>query len=254
MRRLPAALAGLLLLVSCGARRHRVAAADFPAKDAGYHTYAEMVAELDQAVADHPDIVKRSSRSAQSYEGRELWAAKISDNVGDRRGRARGPVRRPPPRPRAPVGRAGAGDPALDDRRLRESIRASRGSSIDREIFIVFMVNPDGGEYDLTGNPYRAWRKNRQPNAGTTADRYRPQPQLRLSLGVLRRLVGLAVGADLSRPEGVLGARDARDARLHQQPGRSVAASRSRPPSPSTPPARRSCGRTATRRPTSRST
>ena len=38
-----------------------------------------------------------------------------------------------------------------------------------REIWIVFAVNPDGAEYDLTGSPYRAWRKNRQPNAGSTA-------------------------------------------------------------------------------------
>ena len=38
-----------------------------------------------------------------------------------------------------------------------------------REIWIVFAVNPDGAEYDLTGNPYREWRKNRQPNSGTTA-------------------------------------------------------------------------------------
>ncbi len=30
-------------------------------------------------------------------------------------------------------------------------------------------MNPDGAEYDLTGSPYRAWRKNRQPNAGSTA-------------------------------------------------------------------------------------
>ena len=36
-----------------------------------------------------------------------------------------------------------------------------------REIYIVFMVNPDGGEYDLTGDPYREWRKNRQPNSGS---------------------------------------------------------------------------------------
>ena len=45
-----------------------------------------------------------------------------------------------------------------------------------REVFIIFMVNPDGGEYDLTGSPYRAWRKNRQPNcsgcqAGTDLNR-----------------------------------------------------------------------------------
>ena len=38
-----------------------------------------------------------------------------------------------------------------------------------REIWIIFMVNPDGGEYDLTGSPYRHWRKNRQPNSGSTA-------------------------------------------------------------------------------------
>jgi len=36
-----------------------------------------------------------------------------------------------------------------------------------REIWIIFAVNPDGAEYDLTGSPYRAWRKNRQPNAGS---------------------------------------------------------------------------------------
>ncbi len=38
-----------------------------------------------------------------------------------------------------------------------------------REIWIVFAVDPDGAEYDLTGSPYRAWRKNRQPYAGSTA-------------------------------------------------------------------------------------
>ena len=36
-------------------------------------------------------------------------------------------------------------------------------------MFIIFALNPDGMRYDLTGDPFRAWRKNRQPNAGTTA-------------------------------------------------------------------------------------
>ena len=71
-----------------------------------------------------------------------------------------------------------------------------------REVWIVFAVNPDGAEYDLTGTPYRAWRKNRQPNAGPDRDRDRPQPELRLPLGVLRRLVGVEVGQHLPRPEG----------------------------------------------------
>ena len=33
-----------------------------------------------------------------------------------------------------------------------------------REIWIVFMVNPDGVEYDIATGAYRSWRKNRQPN------------------------------------------------------------------------------------------
>jgi hypothetical protein len=33
-----------------------------------------------------------------------------------------------------------------------------------REFWIIPMVNPDGLQYDLSGDPFRAWRKNRQPN------------------------------------------------------------------------------------------
>jgi hypothetical protein len=141
-----------------------VAAADFPAKDARYHTYNEMVAVLDQAVADHPDIVDKFSLG-KTYKGREVWAAKVSDNVGDDE-----------PEPEV-----------LFDglHHAREHLSAEQAIAIlrwltdgygtdaritdivdGREIFIVFMVNPDGGQYDLTGSPYRAWRKNRQPNPG----------------------------------------------------------------------------------------
>ncbi len=46
----------------------------------GYHTYAE-IAALTKSVADaHPDIAQRFS-IGKSYQGRELWAMKISDNV-----------------------------------------------------------------------------------------------------------------------------------------------------------------------------
>ena len=37
-----------------------------------------------------------------------------------------------------------------------------------REIWIVFDLNPDGAQYDLGGDPYRAWRKNRQPTPGSS--------------------------------------------------------------------------------------
>ena len=178
-----------------------------------------MVAELDKAVADHPAIVRKFS-IGKSYQGREIWAAKISDNVAtdenepevlfDGLHHAREHL---------------TVEQALAILRWLTDGYGDRPAAITRlvdrrEICIVFMVNPDGGEYDLTGSPYRAWRKNRQPNAGSTDDRHRPQPQLRLPLGLLRRLVGLEVVVDLSRAEGLLGARDAGDARLHRQPRR----------------------------------
>src|SRR4029079_7808134 len=56
------------------------AAENFPAKDSRYHTYAEMVAEIHDVAAAHPDIVSVFS-IGRSYQGRDIWAAKVSDHV-----------------------------------------------------------------------------------------------------------------------------------------------------------------------------
>ena len=186
-------LAALAAAAFIGLTAAPAAAANFPAKDSLYHSYTEMVADIHAVEAAHPDIVHVFS-IGKSYQGRDIWAAKISDNVGDRRGRARGPVRRAPPRPRAPDRRAGAVPAPPARRRLRAPTRQITNLVDTREIWIIFAVNPDGFEYDLTCTgsshpPYCAWRKNRQPNAGLVGDRDRPQPELRLRLGLLRRLV-----------------------------------------------------------------
>ena len=121
--------------------------------------------------------------------------------------------------------------------------------------FIIFALNPDGMRYDLTGDPYRAWRKNRQRDAAGQRHVHGPQPQLRLPVGLLRRVVGQAGRSITYRgPSAVLRARDAGPARLRQQPRGRTASSRSGPTSRSTPTASSSCGRTATPRPTSRPT
>src|SRR4029450_9685484 len=78
MRPVPAALVGLLLLTLVAPVA--VHAANFPPADSRYHSYAEMVAALDKAVAAHPTIVRKFS-IGKSYQGRDIWAAKISDNV-----------------------------------------------------------------------------------------------------------------------------------------------------------------------------
>jgi carboxypeptidase T len=138
---------------------------EFPPNDSAYHDYVEMVAEITQAAADHPDLVSLFSMG-QSYEGRELWAAKVSDT------------------------------PTVDEdepevlltfrQHAREHLTIEQALYIlhiltdeypgnlqikqlvdTREIFIAFDVNPDGGEYDHSGTNYYEWRKNRQPTAGT---------------------------------------------------------------------------------------
>jgi hypothetical protein len=37
-----------------------------------------------------------------------------------------------------------------------------------REVYIIFLVNPDGAEYDIASGRFRYWRKNRQPTPGTS--------------------------------------------------------------------------------------
>ncbi len=164
MRSVPAALVGLLLVALVAPVAVR--AADFPPADSRYHSYAEMVAELDSTVAAHPTIVRKFS-IGKSYQGRDIWAAKISDNVATDENE--------------PEVLFDALHHAREHLTVEQGLAILRwltaGYSTDatikrlvdtREIYIVFMVNPDGGEYDLTGTPYRGWRKNRQPNAGTT--------------------------------------------------------------------------------------
>ena len=148
------------------------AAGDFPPKDSRYHSYPEMVADIQAVAAAHPDIVHVFS-IGKSYQGRDIWAAKISDNVAtdenepeilfDALHHSREHL---------------AVEQALyllhmlvngygHDSRLTDLVNT-------REIWIIFAVNPDGFVYDLTcahssHPPYCAWRKNRQPNAGTSA-------------------------------------------------------------------------------------
>src|SRR5262245_51148741 len=55
---------------------------EFPPGDEMYHTYAEMVAELQALAAAHPSIVHLFSLG-QSYEGRNLIGVRISDDAND---------------------------------------------------------------------------------------------------------------------------------------------------------------------------
>ena len=145
----------------------RAATPEFPAGWEGFHTYAEMSADISAVANAHPDITSLFS-IGKSYQGRDIWAMKISDNVA---------VDEPEPEVLFD-GLHHAREHMSVEMTLKIMHWLVDGYGKDaevtrlvnyREIWIVFNVNPDGGEYDIAFGKYHFWRKNRQPNAGTTA-------------------------------------------------------------------------------------
>ncbi len=218
MRSLVAAAIGLTLLAgTVGAVR--TTAADYPAVDSRYHSYPEMVSHVKGVAAAHPDIVRVFSIGT-SYGGRKLWAAEVSDNVGRDEGE--------PEVLFDGLHHAREHLSAEMSIYILDMLTRQYGKSSDvgrrvtkqvdgRRTWIVFMANPDGLQYDLTGSPYRSWRKNRQPTPGSSGDRYRHQPQLRLPLRLLRRLIGRTRRLELPWTGGLVDARGPRPARLRQR-------------------------------------
>lgn len=142
-----------------------VAAAGEPNGYEYFHTYAEVVAELNQAADDHPNIASRFTLGT-SYEGRAIPGIKISDNVGTDENEpeifVNGQIHA---RERI------SGEMALYivDMLLSGYGTNQRITDIvnGREIWIVPMVNVDGAEYDMSNGVFRLWRKNRQPIPGS---------------------------------------------------------------------------------------
>lgn len=139
---------------------------DFPPSDAPYHNYSEMIAEVNRVVAAYPSIAAKRVLG-KTYEGRDIVAVKISDNVGtdenepevlyDANHHAREHL---------------TVEMALYVLNLYTSNYASdsriRNVVDSRELWIIPSVNPDGSEYDVATGSYRSWRKNRQPNSGSS--------------------------------------------------------------------------------------
>jgi carboxypeptidase T len=135
---------------------------EFPPGDEGYHDYGEVKAALDDAQASYPGTVQEFSIGT-SYEGREIWAVKISDNVATDEDE--------------PEVLFDCLHHAREHLTVEECLYIlqlfTKGVQSDprlaklvktREIYVVPMVNPDGGEFDISGSSYGFWRKNRQPN------------------------------------------------------------------------------------------
>ncbi|WP_018685008.1 M14 family metallopeptidase [Actinokineospora enzanensis] len=140
---------------------------DFPSSDSGYHNYAEMVAAIDQAVAAHPGIITKRV-IGKSYQGRDIIAVKISDNAATDENEPEVLfTHHQHAREHITVEMAlylitTLTDGYTTDSRVKNLVDT-------REIWVLPDLNPDGGEYDIATGTYRSWRKNRQPNEGSTA-------------------------------------------------------------------------------------
>jgi hypothetical protein len=131
-----------------------------------FHTYSEVKADIDAAVAAYPNIAQRFSMGV-SYEGRQIWGIKISDNVGTDENEPEAFIVA-----QIHANERSAGELALylltllvdgygNDSRITDIVDS-------REIWIVPMANPDGAEYDMSDGLFRHWRKNRQPIPGSS--------------------------------------------------------------------------------------
>jgi hypothetical protein len=139
---------------------------DFPSADSRYHNHAEMTAEINQRLQQYPNIMSRRV-IGKSYQGRDIVAIKISDNVATDENEPEVLfTHHQHAREHLTVEMAlyllrelGAGYGS--DPRVTSAVNG-------REIWIVPDLNPDGGEYDIASGTYRSWRKNRQPNPGSS--------------------------------------------------------------------------------------
>ncbi|WP_311202667.1 M14 family zinc carboxypeptidase [Actinophytocola gossypii] len=138
---------------------------DFPPEDSGYHNYAEMTAVIADAVADHPTLISQRVIGG-SYQGRDIVAVKISDNVATDEDEPEVLfTHHQHAREHLTVEMALYLIAEFTDNYGTDSRITNLVNS--REIWIVPDMNPDGGEYDIRNGSYSGWRKNRQPNSGS---------------------------------------------------------------------------------------
>lgn len=134
----------------------------------GYYTFDEIAANLDSMHAQFPDIISEKFSIGTSWEGRDIWAVRISDN------------------PNVNEDEPTVGLDALIHAREPQSMATlmyfmwylleNYGTDLqvtylvnNREIYCIPCFNPDGYEYNHTIAPSGGgdWRKNRRDNGGS---------------------------------------------------------------------------------------
>jgi hypothetical protein len=139
-----------------------------PSVDPGYTDFNEMVAEVDRIVAAFPALASKQVVGT-SHEGKNLVVLKISDNVA---------TDEDEPEMLFTANQHAREHLTVEMALFLANMFTSEYATdpqikkiVDtREIWIAPMVNPDGVMFDMSPGPlYKNWRKNRQPNPGTSS-------------------------------------------------------------------------------------
>ena len=132
-----------------------------------YHSYAEMMTAVDGYVEQYPDLLKKEVIGT-SHEGRDIIAVKLSAEVTEDRDKpevlfthnmhAREHLTVEMALYTMEEFASGYGD----DERITEMLD-------ERELWLIPSVNPDGKVHDQDSGEFKMWRKNREPNEGSSA-------------------------------------------------------------------------------------
>ncbi len=148
--------------------RQRFGTLDFPEKDAIYHNYKELVAEMQAIAARAPEYVSLFS-IGKSTLGKDLWALRLTKGAKGTKASSKPGI--------VFLGTHHAREHLSTEvpLKLAQHLVVNRADPeiarlLDtRDIYIIPMVNPDGVEYDIEGGKYHMHRKNMAKNAdGTT--------------------------------------------------------------------------------------
>ena len=144
--------------------RQRFGALDFPEKDAVYHNYKELEADMRSLAARAPDLVSIFS-IGKSTLGKDLWAVRLTRGAkGTKPSKKPGIVFMGTHHAREHLSTE---VPLLIAKHLvdnRADMEIARLLET-RDVYFIPMVNPDGVEYDIEGGKYHMHRKNMAKNA-----------------------------------------------------------------------------------------
>ena len=140
-----------------------ISALDFPNEDRDFHNYSETKEAMENLTQEFPDMIQMVS-IGKTIQGRDIWSLILSKDVahsgnkpgvlfiGGHHAREHLSVEVPLRFAQWMVDEFKKGNPrAIKDLETRQ-------------IHVIPMMNPDGLEYDVAGDRYKAWRKNMRPN------------------------------------------------------------------------------------------